>query len=196
MGAKYETDDGQMPYADLHGDDVPEEIRILSLTDILDYLTQHGDFNYIIEVKNGGELGMQSVDILYAELRERDMLDKVIFGSFNGEVSDYVDEKYPDMYRGAYTKEVVEFFAAALLNKEDYSPDFDVLQLPYGDMEESYGMNLGTAKIINYAHKNNLAVQYWTINDERDMEYLLSIQADCIMSDYPDQLYAVKESMK
>ena len=196
MGAKYETDDGQMPYADLHGDDVPEEIRILSLTDILDSLTQHGDFNYIIEVKNGGELGMQSVDILSAELRERDMLDKVIFGSFNGEVSDYVDEKYPDMYRGAYTKEVVEFFAAALLNKEDYSPDFDVLQLPYGDMEESYGMNLGTAKIINYAHKNNLAVQYWTINDERDMEYLLSIQADCIMSDYPDQLYAVKESMK
>ena len=89
MGAKYETDDGQMPYADLHGDDVPEEIRILSLTDILDYLTKHGDFNYIIEVKNGGELGMQSVDILYAELRERDMLDKVIFGSFNGEVSDY-----------------------------------------------------------------------------------------------------------
>lgn len=196
MGAKYETDDGQMPYADLHGNDVPEEIRILSLTDILDYLTQHGDFNYIIEVKNGGELGMKSVDILYAELMERDMLDKVIFGSFNGEVSDYVDEKYPDMYRGAYTKEVVEFFAAALLDKKDYSPEFDVLQLPFGNISDSYGMNLGTAKIINYAHKNNLAVQYWTINDKKDMEYLLSIQADCIMSDYPDQLYAVKESMK
>lgn len=196
MGAKFETDDGQMPYADLHGDDVPEEIRILSLSDILDYLTQHGDFNYIIEVKNSGELGMQSVDILYAELKKRDLLDHVIFGSFHGEVSDYVDKEYPDMYRGAYTKEVAEFFVAALLNKQDYSPNFDVLQLPYGDMEESYGMNLGTARVINYAHKNNLAVQYWTINDERDMEYLLSIQADCIMSDYPDQLYAVKESMK
>lgn len=196
MGAKFETDDGQMPYADLHGDDVPEEIRILSLSDILDYLTQHGDFNYIIEVKNSGELGMQSVDILYAELKKRDLLDHVIFGSFHGEVSDYVDKEYPDMYRGAYTKEVAEFFVAALLNKQDYSPNFDVLQLPYGDMEESYGMNLGTARVINYAHKNNLAVQYWTINDERDMAYLLSIQADCIMSDYPDQLYAVKESMK
>lgn len=195
MGAKFETDDGQMPYADLHGDDVPEEIRILSLTDALDYLTQHGDFKYIIEVKNSEELGMQSVDILYAELKERDLLDHVIFGSFHGEVSDYVDREYPDMYRGAYTKEVAEFFAAALLNKADYSPDFDVLQLPYGDMEASYGMNLGTAKIINYAHKNNLAVQYWTINNEQDMAYLLSIQADCIMSDYPDQLYAVKESL-
>lgn len=194
MGAKFETDDGQMPYADLHGDDVPEEIRILSLSDILDYLTQHGDFDYIIEVKNSGELGMRSVDILYAELKERDLLDHVIFGSFNGEVSDYVDREYPDMYRGAYTKEVAEFFVAALLNKQDYSPNFDVLQLPYGDMKESYGLNLATAKIINYAHKNNLAVQYWTINDKQDMAYLLSIQADCIMSDYPDQLYAVKES--
>ena len=109
MGAKYETDDGQMPYADLHGDDVPEEIRILSLTDILDYLTKHGDFNYIIEVKNSGELGMQSVDILYSELKKRDLLDHVIFGSFHGEVSNYVDKTYPDMYRGAYTKEVVVF---------------------------------------------------------------------------------------
>lgn len=196
MGAKFETEDGEMPYADLHGDDVPEEIRILSLTDVLDYLTQHGDFNYIIEVKNSGELGMQSVDILYSELKERDMLDHVIFGSFHGEVSDYVDREYPDMYRGAYTKEVAEFFIAALLNKSDYSPDFDVLQLPYGDIKESYGLNLGTAKIINYAHKNNLAVQYWTINDKQDMEYLLSIQADCIMSDYPDQLYAVKETLR
>ena len=100
------------------------------------------------------------------------------------------------MYRGAYTKEVVEFFAAALLDKKDYSPEFDVLQLPFGNISYSYVMNLGTAKIIKYAHKNNLAVQYWTINDIKDMEYLLSIQADCIMSDYPDQLYSVKESMK
>ena len=63
----------------------------------------------IIEVKNSGELGMQSVDILYSELKKCDLLDHIIFGSFHGEVSNYVDKTYPDMYRGAYTKEVVVF---------------------------------------------------------------------------------------
>lgn len=194
MGAKFETDDGEMPYADLHGEDVPDNIRILSLDEILDYLTKQGDFNYIIEVKNSGELGMKSVDILYADLKERDMMDRVIFGCFHGEVSDYVDKTYPDMLRGAYTKEVTEFFISALLNKPDYAPSFDVLQLPFGNIKESYGFNLGTARMINYAHKHNLAVQYWTINNEQDMEYLISLQADCIMSDYPDRLYSVKKS--
>ena len=50
-------------------------------------------------------------------------------------------------------------------------------------------VNLGTAKVINYAHKHNIAVQYWTINKESELEYLASIGADCIMSDYPDLLY-------
>lgn len=196
MGAKFETEDGKMPYADLHGEDVPDNIRILGLDEILDYLTEQGDYNYIIEVKNSGDLGMNSVDILYSDLKERGMLDQVVFGCFHAEVSDYVDKEYPDMHRGAYADEVKEFFVAALLNKSDYSPDFDVLQLPFDDREASSGVNLGTARVLNYAHKNNLAVQYWTINDEEDMEYLISIHADCIMSDYPDLLYSVKESME
>ena len=51
--------------------------------------------------------------------------------------------------------------------------------------------NLGTARMINYAHEHNIAVQYWTINDEKQLEYLASIGADCIMSDYPDKLYEI-----
>ena len=48
--------------------------------------------------------------------------------------------------------------------------------------------------MINYAHKHNMAVQYWTVNDEDDMEYLIDMGADCIMTDYPDKLYNVKNN--
>ena len=41
----------------------------------------------------------------------------------------------------------------------------------------------------------NMAVQYWTVNDEKDMAYLLSLGVDCIMSDYPDRLWRVKQEM-
>ena len=196
MGAKFEAADGDMPYADLHGDAVPDELRILRLEDILDYLSSQGDYRYIIEVKNEGELGRRSVDLLYAELCRRQMLSNAVFGCFHKEVSDYVDKAYPDMIRGAYGSEVQEFYLAALLNKKDYTPSFEVLQLPFGDPKGSYGMNLATARVINYAHKNNLGVQYWTINNEKDMAYLIRVGADCIMSDYPDRLYAVRSAVE
>jgi glycerophosphoryl diester phosphodiesterase len=191
MGAKFETDDGEMPYANLTEEEVPDDLRILSLDEILDYLTGIGDYDYIIEIKNEGELGYKGVDILYQTLKERNLVDQVVFGTFHAEVADYVDENYPDLMRGANKEELVEFYFAALTNKKDYVPPCKVLQLPYADIEECDGVNLATAQIINYAHANDMAVQYWTINEEEDMEYLSSIGADCIMSDYPDRLYQV-----
>ena len=44
---------------------------------------------------------------------------------------------------------------------------------------------------MNYAHKNNVAVQYWTINDADAMRALKQINADCVMSDVPDLAYEV-----
>ena len=50
------------------------------------------------------------------------------------------------------------------------------------------GINFGTAQVINYAHKHNIAIHYWVVDDPERMEYLASIGADGIMSDYPDVL--------
>lgn len=189
MGAKFETDDGEMPYADLSGDEVPDDLRIVRVEDVLDYLMSVGDYTYIIEIKNSDELGMKGVDILYEILEERDLLDKVIFGTFHSEVSEYVDENYPDMTRSTSIAEVLEFWFAALTDDDDYEPPCAVLQIPYCAPYTTLGLNIATAKVINYAHEHDLAVQFWTINDEEDMEYLLSLGVDCIMTDYPDELY-------
>lgn len=195
MGAKFVNEAGEMPYADLHGADVPDNLKILSLDAILDYLTAHDDYNYIIEVKNEGDLGKKSVDLLYATLKERDLLDKVIFGCFISEISEYADDTCPGMIRSAYPSEVSEFYFASLFNRSDYEPEFKVLQIPFASAKDSYYVNLGTARVINYAHKHNLAVQYWTVNKEEHMEYLIRLGTDCIISDYPDKLYSVRESL-
>ena len=193
MGAKFVSDAGESPYAALHGEDVPDDLRIVSLTDALDYLEGVGRYCYIIEIKDGGDLGCRGVDLLYSELKTRNMLERAVFGTFHGEVSDYKDSAYPDLMRGAYANEVISFYLAAVLNKQDYEPPCQVLQLPYGDRRESRHINFGTARVINYAHAHNMAVQYWTINSEEDMAYLISIGADCVMSDYPDRLWRVKQ---
>ncbi len=190
MGANFEAPNGSKPYAGLKGSDVPDDLRIVRVDDVLDYLSSSGDFDYIIEIKNGGDEGRRGVDVLYNVLSERNLLDKVIFGTFHGEISKYVDDNYPDLMRSAGIKEVLNFYFSSLIGRKNLNPKYSALQIPY----RLAGFNLGTTKIINYAHRYDLAVQYWTINEADEIDYLNSIGADCIMSDDPYLAYTVINS--
>ena len=190
FGENFETPDGKYPYRNLRGNDVPENLKVVLLEDVLDYLESNGDFTYIIEIKDKGENGFKAADELYRILTERKLLQKVVFGTFNGDVTKYVDENYPDMLRSSSIVEVVLFYLAAAynidLNEGFYK--FDALQIP----TNQYGiLRLGSERVINYAHRHNLAVQYWTINEEDEIKRLSEIGADCIMSDVPDLAYDV-----
>ncbi len=184
MGAGFTAGDGSMPYRDLHGDAVPEDLRIISLDQALTYLESVGDLRYIIEIKNGGEKGFEAADKLYAALREHGALDRAVVGTFHNEVTAYMDEAYPDMPRSAGVNEVVRFYFSALLGLKLDAGDlhYKALQIPTTD----YFVNLGTSRVVNYAHERDIAVQYWTINDPAEMARLQSIGADAIMTDLPD----------
>ena len=195
MGAKFENDAGEMPFADLTGEDIPDDLRILTINETFDYLCSMGDYDFIIEIKNSGDLGRRGVDTLCAVLEERDLYDNVAFGTFHEEISLYVDENYPKLSRSTSINEVISFYIAALTGSKSYEPPCTVLQIPFTDKYLDMGINLGTAQVINYAHSHDMAIQYWTINDEEDMRYLVSMGADCIMTDYPDKLYRVMVEM-
>ena len=122
-------------------------------------------------------------------------MERVILGTFHPEVAAYADEHYPDLAGGANPDECVEFLKAMLLGSDSFAPKYKVLQLPFHDFKESKGINLGISEVINFAHAYNLAVQYWTINNEKDARYLISIGADCVTSDYPDMVNRVKAEM-
>lgn len=187
MGEFFTTPDGKTPYAGLRGDDIPENLKVIRLNDIFEYLAQYGEYSFIIEIKDGDNLGMKAADILYNTLKQYNLLDRAIIGTFNGEISNYMDEKYPDMLRSAGIKEVVDFYFSSLfsINHEQGYYKFDALQIPNDD----FVFNLGTTRITNYAHKYNIAVQYWTINDPEDVKHLQEIGADAVMSDDPDMAY-------
>ena len=188
FGEDFENDRGEMPYKGLRGENVPSNLHAARLSDVLDYLQSNGDFGYIIEIKNGGELGNKSADILYSTLKERELLDNAVIGTFNGGVTKYMDETYPDMKRSASIKEVVGVYFLSLLGIDRQGAyKFDALQIPAGLSI----LRLDTTRLVNYAHRHNIAVQYWTINDEAEMAHLRDIGADCIMSDIPDVAYDV-----
>ena len=194
FGEGFKTDDGQTPYKGLRGDAVPESLRAATLTQVLDYLEANGGFRYIIEIKNKGELGCAAADRLHAVLKEKGLLQKVIVGTFHGGVTRYLDNTYPDMLRSASITEVIGFYLDSLFNVDRPTGyyKFTALQIP----ANQYVVRLGTSKLTNYAHKNNIAVQYWTINDPEDMAWLKEINADCVMSDEPDIAYIVLYSIQ
>ena len=197
MGYNFELN-GEYPFRDLTPEQVTDAgLDVCTLGDVLDYMESDearaaapdGRFSYIIEIKNSGKLGERAADLLYAELASRGLLPYVVFGTFNQNVSDYVDARYPDMLRSSSICEVLDFWLAYLTGADlsKRGVGYCALQIPYSSSISF----LGTRGLIEYAHKYNIAVQYWTINEEEDMRHLQSIGADCIMSDKPDLCYSV-----
>ena len=186
LGAGFTNADGTQPYSNLS--EVPDTLRIMTISEALDYLVANGITRLSIEAKDAGEAGRKAADILYQELSARNLLDTTVFSSFKTDVSAYVAETYPNMIRSNTDAQAIEFFLAALFNKKDYEPPCSVFQLPFTDKYLDMGVNFATAKVLNYAHSHNIAVHYWVVDDPERMEYLESIGADGIMTDYPDIL--------
>ena len=186
MGAKFTADSGEMPFAQLtEGDAALDDLRIISLEEALTYLESSGEYSYIIEIKNGGETGYQTCDLLYDALVRFDALERTVVGTFHNEITAYMDSTYPDMLRSAGFNECIEFYVYSLLKLpvKEGKWNFVALQIPTTD----YTVNLGTSRLVNYAHKHDIAVQYWTINDPEEMAHLQAIGADAIMTDVPDR---------
>ncbi len=201
LGENFTTDGENYPYRGLRGKDIPENLRVVKCETVIDYIEKNcgsKDFRYIIEIKSTGKNGMKAADKLYSIISERNMKDKVIWASSKELVSVYMEQKYPDMPRSARTTEVIMFYIYSRMNWDlnDIDVSYIALQIPYAKSGVKSLINLGTRELINYAHKNDIAVQYWTINEPEDAELLIRNGADCIMSDYPQMVYEAVKNCK
>lgn len=187
MGESFTNQAGETPYRGLRGEDIPDDLRVLKLEDLFDFLDGYGEYRFIMEIKDAGEQGFRAADRIYEILSERDMLSRAIIGTFHGEVTEYMDKTYPDMLRSASVMEVAVLYFYSLLgiHQSEGFYRFVALQIP----DEDYVVKLGTTRLINYAHEHNIAVQYWTINDPNLAADLAAKGADAIMSDYPDMIF-------
>ena len=74
MGEFFTDSNGATPYKGLRGDDIPEDLRIVTLSQTLEYLQSKGDYRYIIEIKSSGEEGKRTADKLYTTLTQMNCL--------------------------------------------------------------------------------------------------------------------------
>ena len=189
FGENFEDVDGNYPYRGLRGNNIPEDVKILTLDEILTYLQSVGaDLDFIIEIKDGGKDGERAMDVLYETMVRYDIVNRTIVGTFEGNVTKYIDNKYPDVTRSASIVEVYQFYVAFLYGNVAREFDFDVLQIPQG-FKGFY--DFGSKNCIDYAHSKGLAVQFWTINRANDVARLVANGADAIITDNPKMAYDV-----
>jgi glycerophosphoryl diester phosphodiesterase len=84
------------------------------------------------------------------------------------------------------------FIMQTTLTSVFYHEPVAVFQLP----TEQLGLSLTTELLIKTAHLHNIAVHYWTINDEETMRSLIEKGVDGIMTDIPSLLSQVLDDYR
>ena len=178
----------------------PEEFYILEIKDTTD--------------NSGEEVFIHAVDTLIDLIEEHNMNDKVIVASFDDKVIEYFKEATDKkiMTGSGLTKSIiftvlstlkVDFFykptdAALMLPiKDDIKEPFlnTVKKIPaflrnkffsYDEEEDKYYTDVAKKGIIKDAHRHNMAVFFWTVNDKETMRELIEMDVDGIITDRPD----------
>lgn len=197
FGYYFEDENGERIYKD--AENFAElGLQIATVEKLFDeFYESNPDLLFIVEIKNEGERGYESCRILYETLqRYPEYMDQIVIGTFHDEIEQELKEKYPDLLRGAPTGTAAKFVLTQFLGVNIFDDgDFACLQIP-----TSYDLGieiyLDKQTIIDRAHRRNIAVQYWTINDPDEMRALIELGCDCIMTDNPKLLAEVLDEYR
>ena len=197
FGYYFEDENGERIYkdeTDLQG----KGLQIATVDKLFEeFYESHPDLLFIVEIKNSEELGYKACEILNQTLEQYPgYKDQIVVGTFHDEIEEELKTKYPELLRGAPTGTAAKFILTHFLGVNLFdNSDFACLQIPM-DYDLGIELKLDNQSIINRAHRRNIAVQYWTINDEEEMIRLIELGCDCIMTDNPKLLNEVLERYK
>ena len=152
---------------------------------------------FIVEIKDSGERGFEACRILYETLQKYPAyMDRIVIGTFHDEIEAKMKSKYPNIMRGAPMGTAAKFIVTQMFKVNIFdNGDFACLQIPT-DYDVGITLKLDKETYVRRAHRRNIAVQYWTINDEETMRELIELGCDCIMTDDPLLLKSVLDSYR
>lgn len=156
-------------------------IEICALEDVFDRF--RGSY-FVVEIKDRDDRGEKAAEVLYDLIEKYKLKDRIIVASFDDETLSHFSEiSGSSVPISASEKEAKQFvITTKALVGIFYRPNAVAVQLPL----EQAGLNLAKGHVIESAHRHNMAVHYWTINDPEIMEELIDLGADGLITDRPD----------
>lgn len=139
-----------------------------------------------IEIK---QFEPQIEDALFGIIKEMNMAENVLVVSENSKaIKRFRKICKGFIATGASVSEVRRFVIFMRLKMSAlYIPSADAFQIP----EYHGNYHLLTEEFIEKAHKRNIKIHVWTVNENKDMERLIKLGVDGIITDYPDLLNKV-----
>ncbi len=163
----------------------PNDFRIPTLREVLETFP---DDLINIEIKGTAPQTVPYERELAALLREYGRGSDTIVVSFTDNATEAFKVFAPAVSTAVGTAQAGAFWASAQGPLPGApNPRHHALQVPI----ELEGITVVTPEFVQRAHANGFAVHVWTINDRADMEWLIDIGVDGIMSDVPTLLEQV-----
>ncbi|MEJ2210195.1 MAG: glycerophosphodiester phosphodiesterase [Anaerolineae bacterium] len=121
-------------------------------------------------------------------IRDHDMTERVLVVSFHEQATQEFRDVCPEVVTGTTQNEVIALFALSRPFLEAvYSPAAGAMQVP----EYRSGLHVLAPRLVDAAHRRGVEVHAWTINEEEDMQRLIDLGVDGIITDYPGRLLRV-----
>lgn len=198
----FKTDDGKEKYpTDVTYPETvsPRDPKVFLATTLEELLVAFPENRINVEIKQEGELGFKALAEVLRLLEKHNAFDRVVLASFHEEMFKEFQRlqkagEVPKNFMCSPSTDPVEKYVKLHFVGLDtlFFDKMCVFQLP---MEQD-GVKLATKRLVRSAHRHNLAIHYWTVNETEDMEYLIEIGADGIMTDYPHRLKEVLNKAK
>ena len=166
---------------------------------------------YLIEIENRGQKGyIPSLRDLAKRLEEEDIKLLLEFKSHGKEEKSLVDETIRVLEEEEVLDRVI-FQTSSLRTLNEFRENYDQLKIGYimigklGNFSKAKVKLLGVdfisieasmvdKRLLRSAHKNQIPVYVWTVNDENKARELFKLGVDGIITDYPDLMRKIEES--
>jgi glycerophosphoryl diester phosphodiesterase len=119
-------------------------------------------------------------------IRQHNVAHRLCVGSFSNKTVAEFRRACPEVARTASHAETVRWFVLSKLRLDRlYWGKGQVLQIP--EIDPDSGWRLVMPHSIRAAHRNHIAVHVWTVNEPADMQRLIDMGVDGLISDFPDR---------
>ena len=156
---------------------------------IENYIKEKGykPVNYNIEIKSSNETDLifhpdvkEVSELVVNNIKNNKILERTTIQSFDFRVLKYINKNYPEI-------------GLSVLVSENYDPQKNLDDLSF--LPDIYSPNY---KFINkedlkYLKKKKIKIIPWTVNSYSDIEKILNLGVDGIISDYPERVLEIKK---
>lgn len=177
FGHWFQDQDGEFPYRE-------KRCPILTVEEMFETF---GTCVLNIDIKQHEPLVVEK----FVQMIERFGLEqKVVVGSFDTGTMRYFRKLLPNVATAATQQEAVTFFAAQKIGLTRlWRHNCTVFQIP----ETQFGLKIVTKSFVEALQRQGVLVHVWTVNEGVEMQRLLDLGVDGLITDYPARLLKILE---